>query len=223
MLSVLEDEVRRLAEVVLRLTHEVERLTREIDRRTHEIDRLTLADFWRVNGHDTLYEAMRLFNANHTRCKCTSCATADRVPDNERGQSHFQCSFQPAWEAYVRTHGLTYAFLPGTEQVDSHRYDADVHFVLWPCANWVNTGFGKKLWGCDNVAMLENYRMLLMHAGDRPKPLPVVAQVETECVICHTLLVGDAASAGCTHLFHIACLANWFLRSASCPTCRRGV
>ena len=42
------------------------------------------------------------------------------------------------------------------------------------------------------------------------------------CSICRSpIIVGDKFIAKCGHMFDRACLREWFLRSTTCPICRR--
>ena len=47
-------------------------------------------------------------------------------------------------------------------------------------------------------------------------------EVDLDCVICHEPTLGEkeVLKIRCAHLFHRACLKEWFMSSPTCPLCR---
>ena len=54
----------------------------------------------------------------------------------------------------------------------------------------------------------------------RKGPLCHVHKLQT-CVVClETVQTKDAKKLNCRHVFHPACITNWFVMSDECPVCR---
>jgi hypothetical protein len=46
-----------------------------------------------------------------------------------------------------------------------------------------------------------------------------------ECPICYDAITSDTGSTrlSCSHSFHLKCIANWIIKSETCPCCRKEV
>ncbi|XP_077264660.1 septin interacting protein 3 [Temnothorax americanus] len=50
-----------------------------------------------------------------------------------------------------------------------------------------------------------------------------LAAADNVCIICREEMVTASKKLPCNHIFHTACLRNWFQRQQTCPTCRLNI
>ena len=66
-------------------------------------------------------------------------------------------------------------------------------------------------------------RLLPMATPPLPRHYLHVDARMDECIICYELLAQNVVMLPCAHVYHEACIVEWFRRKYTCPYCLRSV